>query len=91
MRHLINITWVVVVAFILMLLLHTKITVKPFSIHFENWRYVLGILLIFVGIEVIRYDTTIKYKDRVLNTIKKAFDETSSDIRQDREQDGEED
>ena len=66
----INISWIVGVVLLLALLFHTKITWKPFSIQFENWRFVLGIILIFVSVEIISYGELIKYKKKVINIIK---------------------
>lgn len=42
------------------------ITWKPFSISFENWWYVLGIFLIFAGVEIISHAAVMKYQKNCL-------------------------
>lgn len=86
----INTLWIGGVLLMALFLLHTKITWKPFSIQFENWRTVLGIILIFVGVEVIVYDEVRKYKNKVVEIIKQELHETTSDTVPDRQTHGEE-
>lgn len=69
MKLLLNVTWVLAGVALLLMVLHTKITIKPFSISFENWRFVLGILLIFVGIELLCYDAVVKYRKNLLEQL----------------------
>lgn len=75
----IDITWVVFGVLLLALLLHTKITWKPFSISFENWRFVLGIFIIFVGVEILCYDAVNKFKTKLFEDIKK-YEAASNNI-----------
>ena len=50
-------------------LLHTKITFRPFSVTFENWRFCLELLLVFIGIEILCRDAVIKYRRKLINEI----------------------
>lgn len=86
----INIIWCIVGALSFVFLLHTRVTLKPFSIHFENWRFVLGIILIFVGVEIIIYGEMLKYKKKVIETIKQELHEGTSYDRQGEQRHGKE-
>lgn len=85
----INLSWIVGAVLLLALLLHTKITWKPFSISFENWRYVLGIFLIFAGVEIISHAAVMKYQKKLLNDLKELH-ETAGNTGQEEQRDGEE-
>lgn len=58
-------------------LLHTKITFKPFSVTFENWRFCLGLLFVFIGIEILCRDAVIKYQRKLINEIEQCQQEKS--------------
>lgn len=53
----------------LLIILHTEISIDPFYIRFHNWRFVIGVILIFLGIEIISDDAVRKYREKIKKEI----------------------
>nr|DAW11999.1 MAG TPA: hypothetical protein [Caudoviricetes sp.] len=49
--------------------LHTEISISPFRISFHNWRMVVGVLLITLGVHLICQGEIIKYKKEHIEKI----------------------
>lgn len=51
-----------VAVFMLLMALHTEIRTSPFRIYFHNWRMVVGVVLITLGVHLICQGELIKYR-----------------------------
>ena len=57
--------WVLLLVVALLVLLHTEISINPFYIRFNNWRFVVGVILVFLGISALTDDAVRKYREKV--------------------------
>lgn len=63
-------SYILVLAFIFLLLCRTEIKVNPFSIHLEGWRNAVGWILIITGTMFLNEDSRIKgYKEGITDSI----------------------
>lgn len=64
-----NIGTLCILLLAILLLLHTEITFQPFSIRFHNWKMVVGIIFVVVGIEIIKNDAVEKFSNHLIDKI----------------------
>ena len=63
-------SYILVVAFLFLLLGRTEIKVNPFSIHIEGWRNAVGWILIIIGTMFLGYDSRKRgYEQGILDSI----------------------
>ena len=58
-----------VAVLVFLMALHTEISFSPFRISFHNWRMVVGVLLITLGVHLICQGEIIKYKKEHIEKI----------------------
>lgn len=64
-----NIGTLCILLLVILLLLHTEVTLQPFSIRFHNWKMVVGIIFIVIGIEIIKNDAVEKFSNHLIDKI----------------------
>lgn len=64
-----NIGTLCILLLAILLLLHTEVTLQPFSIRFHNWKMVVGIIFIVIGIEIIKNDAVEKFSNHLIDKI----------------------
>lgn len=64
-----NIGTLFILLLTILLLLHTEVTLQPFSIRFHNWKMVVGIIFIVIGIEIIKNDAVEKFSNHLIDKI----------------------
>lgn len=64
-----NIGTLFILLLAILLLLHTEVTFQPFSIRFHNWKMVVGIVFIVIGIEIIKNDAVEKFSNHLIDKI----------------------
>lgn len=64
-----NIVTLFILLLAILLLLHTEVTLQPFSIRFHNWKMVVGIIFIVIGIEIIKNDAVEKFSNHLIDKI----------------------
>lgn len=64
-----NIGTLLILLLVILLLLHTEVTFQPFSIRFHNWKMVVGIVFVVIGIELIKNDTVEKFSNHLIDMI----------------------
>ena len=63
-------SYILVIAFLFLLLGRTEIKVNPFSIHIEGWRNSVGWILIIAGTMFLNEDYRIKgYKEAIVDSV----------------------
>lgn len=69
MKMMSNIGTMFILLLVILLLLHTEVTLQPFSIRFHNWKMVVGIIFIVIGIEIIKNDAVEKFSNHLIDKI----------------------
>lgn len=64
-----NIVTLFILLLVILLLLHTEVTFQPFSIRFHNWKMVVGIFFVVIGIELIKNDAVEKFSNHLIDMI----------------------
>lgn len=64
-----NIGTMCILLLAILLLLHTEVTFQPFSIRFHNWKMVVGIIFVVIGIEIIKNDAVEKFSNHLIDEI----------------------
>lgn len=64
-----NIGTLCILLLAILLLLHTEVTFQPFSIRFHNWKMVVGIIFVVIGIEIIKNDAVEKFSNHLIDEI----------------------
>ena len=64
-----NIGTLFILLLAILLLLHTEVTFQPFSIRFNNWKMVVGIVFVVIGIEIIKNDAVEKFSNHLIDKI----------------------
>lgn len=64
-----NIGTLFILLLVILLLLHTEVTLQPFSIRFNNWKMVVGIVFVVIGIEIIKNDAVEKFSNHLIDKI----------------------
>ena len=64
-----NIGTLFILLLAILLLLHTEVTFQPFSIRFNNWKMVVGIVFVVIGIEIIKNDAVEKFSSHLIDKI----------------------
>lgn len=64
-----NIGTLLILLLVILFLLHTEITFQPFSIRFHNWKMVVGIVFVVIGIELIKNDAVEKFSNHLIDMI----------------------
>ena len=64
-----NIWTLFILLLVILLLLHTEVTFQPFSIRFHNWKMVVGIVFVVIGIELIKNDAVEKFSNHLIDMI----------------------
>lgn len=64
-----NIGTMCILLLAILLLLHTEVTSQPFSIRFHNWKMVVGIIFVVIGIEIIKNDAVEKFSNHLIDEI----------------------
>lgn len=64
-----NIGTLFILLLAILLLLHTEVTFQPFSIRFHNWKMVVGIVFVVIGIEIIKNDAVEKFSNHLIDKI----------------------
>lgn len=64
-----NIGTLCILLLAILLLLHTEVTFQPFSIRFHNWKMVVGIVFVAIGIEIIKNDAVEKFSNHLIDDI----------------------
>lgn len=64
-----NIGTLFILLLAILFLLHTEVTFQPFSIRFNNWKMVVGIIFIVIGIEIIKNDAVEKFSNHLIDKI----------------------
>ena len=73
-------SYILVIAFLFLLLGRTEIKVNPFSIHIEGWRNSVGWILIIAGTMFLNEDSRIKgYKEAIVDSVEYLKTQISSD------------
>lgn len=64
-----NIGTLLILLLAILFLLHTEVTFQPFSIRFHNWKMVVGIVFVVIGIELIKNDAVEKFSNHLIDMI----------------------
>ena len=64
-----NIGTLLILLLVILFLLHTEVTFQPFSIRFHNWKMVVGIVFVVIGIELIKNDAVEKFSNHLIDMI----------------------
>ena len=64
-----NIGTLFILLLAILLLLHTEVTFQPFSIRFNNWKMVVGIVFVVIDIEIIKNDAVEKFSNHLIDKI----------------------
>lgn len=64
-----NIGTLFILLLVILLLLHTEATFQPFSIRFYNWKIVVGIVFVVIGIELIKNYAVEKFSNHLIDMI----------------------
>lgn len=64
-----NIGTLLILLLVILFLLHTEVTFQPFSIRFHNWKMVVGIVFVAIGIELIKNDAVEKFSNHLIDMI----------------------
>lgn len=64
-----------IIGVLILFALDIKITLRPFSIHFENWISTIGVILIAMGIGFIEYSTEKKTRRETIDQVMEIIQE----------------
>lgn len=64
-----NIVTLCILILVILLLFNTEVTFQPFYIRFNNWKIVVGIFFVVIGIELIKNDAVEKFSNHLIDKI----------------------